>query len=61
MRLELIIIRNGIGEEIKLITSEKNSIIECTKELLSTLNEIQPKLKGKKIGRMIQALEPILQ
>lgn len=61
MRLELVLTRNTVGEEIKLYSSEKTSLKECANELLYNLQDMKKKGKTKKIERMIEELENILK
>ena len=60
LRLELVITRNNLGEEIKLYSSEKNSLQECAKEILNTFYEIKKKRRTKKIERMVGELENLI-
>ncbi|MFW9852334.1 MAG: hypothetical protein ACFFDS_05300 [Candidatus Thorarchaeota archaeon] len=61
MRLELVLTRNTVGEEIKLYSSEKASLSECANELLYNLQDMKKKGKTKKIERMIEELQNILK
>ena len=57
MKMELVLVRNAVGEEIKLYSSEKNSPKECAEELLQTIQKLQSELDINKIKRMIKELE----
>jgi hypothetical protein len=48
LRLKLGITRNNIGEEIKINSSEENSLHECAMELLNSFYEKRKNVKQSK-------------
>lgn len=57
MRLELTIARNNMEEEIKLISSDHDYLLNCTGELLETLSTLTKDAKSPIINRMIEELK----
>ncbi len=57
MRLEITIARNNMEEEIKLISSDHDYLLNCTGELLETLSTLTKDAKSPIINRMIEELK----
>ncbi len=54
MRLELTIARNNMQEEIKLISSEWDNVVQCADELLDNLSRLPETAKNDITERMVE-------
>ena len=59
MRLELTIARNNREEELKLISSEWDNVLECAAELLGNLSKLPESAKNEITERMVEELKKI--
>ncbi len=60
MKLELTIARNNMEEEIKLISSEWHTALQCADELLTNITKFPESAKNDITNRMVEELKKIL-
>ena len=60
MRMELTIAGYNIEQEIKLISSERDNVLQCADELLTNITNLPESAKSSITERMVEELEKIL-